>query len=88
MIHLITYDLNKPGQDYSSLFEAIKNVGAWWHYLDSTWLVDTALSTSQVSERLRARIDENDHLLVIRVTRDYSGWLPQEGWDWLNGRDY
>lgn len=28
---LITYDLNKPGQDYEGLFEEIKSFCAWWH---------------------------------------------------------
>ena len=38
---LIGYDLDKPGQNYESLFVAIKTLGEWWHYLDSTWLVAT-----------------------------------------------
>jgi hypothetical protein len=36
---LIGYDLDKPGQDYSNLVAEIKRLGAWWHNLDSTWLV-------------------------------------------------
>ncbi|MBI4095179.1 MAG: hypothetical protein HY435_03235 [Candidatus Liptonbacteria bacterium] len=86
MIQLITYDLNAPGKDYTSLYEAIKNLGAWWHYLDSTWLVDTQMTTSQVSNQLKPKMDQNDHFLVIRVTKDYQGWLPQEAWNWMNDR--
>lgn len=33
---LITYDLKKPGQSYSELYEAIKNVGYRQHPLEST----------------------------------------------------
>lgn len=33
---LISYDLNKPGQKYERLYEKIKALGTWWHYLDST----------------------------------------------------
>lgn len=82
-VYLISYDLNKPGQDYSSLYEAIKNLGAWWHYLDSTWLVDTSLTSSQISNHLNSIIDKNDCLLIIRVTNDYAGWLPEKAWAWL-----
>jgi hypothetical protein len=41
MIFSINYDLKKPDRDYAGLYEAIKSCGEWWHYLGSTWLVDT-----------------------------------------------
>lgn len=82
---LISYDLNKPGQDYDALYDAIKELGSfWWHYLDSTWVVATHLTPTVASERLRAVLDASDRLLVINVTNDaYDGWLQQEAWDWL-----
>ena len=87
MVLLVTYDLNKPGQDYPDLYDAIKNCSSsWWHFLDSTWLIDTNLSTSQVSDQLRKEIDKNDSLLVIRVHGDYTGWLPEKAWQWLRER--
>jgi hypothetical protein len=43
-IYSINYDLKKPGRDYEGLYTAIKGCGDWWHYLESTWLVDTALN--------------------------------------------
>ena len=86
MIVLITYDLNKPGKDYGSLYDAIKKIGAWWHYLDSTWLVETSMTTLQISEQLRKETDENDYLLIIRVYKDYQGWLKKEAWEWLNSK--
>ena len=86
MIYLISYDLNKPGQNYADLYEAIKSAGVWWHYLDSTWLLDTWLTAAQVSDKLRPCIDDNDNILVIGVTNEYAGWLPQKAWDWLRVR--
>jgi hypothetical protein len=85
---LITYDLKKPGQNYSALHEAIKECGDWWHYLESTWIVVTPLNVDQASRALRQHIDTNDRLFVVRL-RSYDsrdGWLPQEAWDWLNAR--
>lgn len=82
---LITYDLNKPGQDYEGLSEEIKSFGAWWHYLDSTWIVDTNLSVSSAADRIRAKVDSSDHFLVLNITGDASqGWLPQDAWDWIS----
>ncbi len=86
MIYSITYDLKKPGQDYNGLYEAIKGCGDWWHYLESTWLVDTTLDANGIWNRLSPHVDKNDHVLVIGVTKDYQGWLSNEAWDWLHNR--
>jgi hypothetical protein len=86
MIYSINYDLKRPGQNYDALYEAIKSCGTWWHYLGSTWLVDTPLSADGIWNRLSPHIDKNDRVLIIGVTRDYSGWLPKDAWDWIKGR--
>jgi hypothetical protein len=86
MICAINYDLKKPGQNYEELYKAIKSCGVWWHHLGSTWLVDTSLTADGVWKRLSPHVDTNDFFLVIGVTQDYSGWLPQSAWDWLNSR--
>ena len=86
MIYAINYDLKQPGQSYSGLYEAIKSCGDWWHYLGSTWLVDTSLDAQGIWNRLDPHFDENDRALVIGVTEDRQGWLPQEAWDWISSR--
>jgi hypothetical protein len=86
MIYAINYDLHTPGQKYDKLFEAIKSCGTWWHYLGSTWLVDTTMNASQIWAHIQPHCDKNDNVLVIGVTRDYSGWLPQAAWDWISQR--
>ena len=82
-VYLITYDLNNPHKDYSSLYEKIKSLGRWWHYLDSTWIVATRNSSSQINDILKAVLDSDDGILVIEVKNDYNGWLPEEAWDWM-----
>lgn len=86
MIYAINYDLKQPGQDYSGLYDAIKSCGAWWHFLGSTWLVDTNLDAAGIWKHLDPHFDRNDSALVIGVTKDYQGWLPKEAWDWINSR--
>lgn len=68
----ICYDLDSPGQDYSELHKAIKGLGAWWHHLDSTWLVTSSKAASDIRDDLKAFLDANDELLVIDITG--SGW--------------
>lgn len=81
---LITYDLNEPGQNYEKLYDKIKTFGAWWHHLDSAWIIDTNLTVADISEKLRAVMDDSDSVLVLNITGDsYAGWLSQDAWNWL-----
>ena len=85
MVYLISYDLNKADKNYTDLYDAIKkaSTGAWWHYLDSTWIIKSNLTVADVSNRLKATMDNNDSLLVIEVKNNYAGWLKKEAWDYL-----
>ena len=84
--YLITYDLkNKSIKEYQSLFIAIKSLGSWWHYLDSTWIVKTNLNSQQIWNLLGPHLLRNDYIIVVKIdTSDKWGWLPQKAWDWLN----
>ena len=87
-VYMITYDLNKPGQNYDKLYEAIKKCSSndtWMHYLDSTWFIKTNLSTKQVYEQLAPCLDKSDNILVMEVTNNYYGYLPNKAWDYLKG---
>ena len=79
----INYDLKAPGRDYGGLYEAIKQSGKWWHYLDSTWIVITNESPLQVWNRLAKHIDKNDFMLIIEVRDNVQGWLPKDAWAWI-----
>lgn len=86
MVYLVTYDLNKPGKDYTGLYQAIKDAsdGNWWHYLDSTWLIRTQSSSANaVFQKIQPHLDSNDRCLVIEVTRNYQGWLDKDAWDYI-----
>ena len=80
----INYDLKKPGQDYTGLYEAIKESGKWWHYLDSTWIVITIETPDQIWSRLKKHVDKNDYLLIIEVMDSIQGWLPKDAWEWIH----
>lgn len=86
MIYSINYDLKQPGRDYAGLYNAIKSCGPWWHYLGSTWLIDSHLDAKGIWRRIGEHFDRNDRALVIGVTKDYEGWLPKDAWEWINTR--
>ncbi|MGK3949509.1 hypothetical protein [Microbacterium sp. K2] len=83
---LIGYDLNKQ-KNYPDLIEAIKALSAaWWHHLDSTWLVVTNRSAEQARNVLVTHLDADDELLVIDVTGQPRAWhgFNEKGSDWLS----
>lgn len=84
MLYHISYDLRKPGRDYSDLYEAIKKLGSWCHALDSTWYVETISSASTIVDRLTSVMDNSDGLVVTTanapgawsgLSSDISVWL-------------
>ncbi len=81
---LVGYDLHRPGQNYQSLIEALKRT-AWWHHLDSTWLVRTTETPVELRDRLLPHIDSNDTLLVIDVTSRAAAWvgINSSGSEWI-----
>ena len=82
---LIGYDLNKPEQDYPELINAIEtSFGKWWHYLDSTWLIKSDLSATDIRDKLKPHIDSDDELLVVRLSGE-GAWagFSSEASDWL-----
>lgn len=82
---LVGYDLHRPGQDYEDLIEYLKTMPNWWHYLDSTWIIQANFSAGELRDKLRTFTDDNDSLLVIVLPKgvDWASFLPEAGNDWL-----
>ena len=83
--YLIGYDLNRPGQNYSELFEAIKDISDnWWHHLDSTWIIKHAGPAKAIRDALTPHIDKGDELLVVGLTGE-GAWrgFNDRGSQWL-----
>ncbi|NBI06690.1 hypothetical protein [Senegalia massiliensis] len=87
-VYLISYDLNKPDNNYESLYETIKSYEAWWHHLDSTWIIETSSSCQSVSNNIKSHIHSDDNLLIIEVKNNFNGMLPNHAWEYLRKRNY
>lgn len=87
MVYLITYDLNKEGQDYEALYKAIKGCCySWYRFMKSAWFVDTSKSEEQIRDCLLPVMDQNDLLFITKVSKQYKGWLTDDVWNWLKAR--
>lgn len=85
MVYLIAYDFNRPGQEYSKLYEAIKSLGDCCHCMDSVWLVDAWMTTESIGKNLRHAgcLDNNDKLLVAEVCKGMDLHLPPDSQRWI-----
>lgn len=66
-IYLISYDLDKPGQDYHALIKELERLGAE-RVLYSEWLFKSTSSAVQIRDYLQKFVDGNDMLLVVELT--------------------
>lgn len=61
---MIVYDLEKRGESYEPLLNALRNLGAL-HVLYSKWVLRTNYNSVQLRDHLQQFIDSNDLLLVV-----------------------
>ena len=79
---IITYDLCSPGRNYDDLYEKIKSYGPWAHICESTWIISTTDSCSDIRDNLKSVIDSNDRLFVAALTGGaaWSNVLCKSNW--------
>lgn len=82
-IYMISYDLNKAGQDYSSLIKAIESYPGYLNLLKSQWLIGSDKSVNEIYQHLSKYIDKNDHIFINRLIQPYQGYLSKRSCDWL-----
>jgi hypothetical protein len=84
---LIAYDIHPPkGEAYEYLVKAIQSLGAWWHHLETIWIVRSAHTPGEIRDRLKSHVGIEDQLLVIDISGDTAGWIGvnDTGSKWLN----
>jgi len=64
---LVSYDLDKPGQDYPRIIERLKELGAV-KILYSEWVLRGNFSAADLRDDLKQYVDANDMLLVVVLT--------------------
>lgn len=83
---LIAYDIH-PREDtaYLALVEAIQSLGAWWHHLETVWIVRSDKNPREIRDQLAAHIGSDDQLLVADITGVATEWvgINEAGSNWL-----
>ncbi|MBZ5573290.1 MAG: SinR family protein [Acidobacteriia bacterium] len=71
-LYLISYDLDKPGQDYPDLIARLKEFGAQ-RVLYSEWFLIHSATPVQLRDDLMRFMDANDRILVVEL-KNYAAW--------------
>ena len=88
MILLVTYNLTEPSGSYGDLFDVLKSQKSWWHYLPSTWLVDSDSNAETLYNQLKPHLRTGDHILITKLDdNERQGWLPKKAWGWIHRHD-
>jgi hypothetical protein len=82
-ILLVTYDLNKAGQDYDGFYKIIKSFN-YTKLSESSYAIQTDETPAKLYEKLFPHIDKNDHFYVITLKKPYSGFGPTDVNNWLD----
>ena len=74
-VYMIGYDLHPSEEEkYDDLYTALEAIGSgYWDCLDSTWLVITEKTPTQIRDKLKQYLKEDDRLLVMRYG-DGAAW--------------
>jgi CRISPR/Cas system-associated endoribonuclease Cas2 len=85
---LVSYDLNSPGQDYESVIKEIKSLGSWAKIQKSYWYVNSTLTASEALNRVWAKMDSNDSLIVVDASNNNAAWqgLSEEASDHIKDK--
>lgn len=79
---LVTYDLDKPGQNYDDFLKVVKSY-AWARLSESSYAIETDESPSDIYKKLSGFIDKNDQAYIITLKSPHAGWGPTKINEWL-----
>ncbi len=82
---LVTYDLKKPGQDYTDFLKLIRQY-PYARLSESSYAVETNETPVQVYNKLIPHMDKNDQIYVVTLRSPYWGLGPQDVNNWMSQR--
>lgn len=73
----------KVDGDDKSVKDNIKQLGAWFNYLQGSFLLMTTISVQEIYNRINTN-KSGDRFLIMEVDlKAYYGILPTEAWEWI-----
>ena len=79
---LVTYDSNKPGQNYANLLDEIKSY-SHVRLSETSYAIITDETPDVVCEELKKYIGTSDNIYIINLKRPYKAYGSELISDWL-----
>ncbi len=73
MKYIVSYDLDRPGQDYTNLINLLNHLGAL-HLQESVWIVESNLTATALGNNLLSVMDRNDEIFVAGISGSTAAW--------------
>ena len=64
--YIVTYDLRAPGRDYENVHNKLKSYTKWAKVTESTWAIVTEDKAVVIRDALKAIVDPNDRIFVVK----------------------
>ena len=61
-------------------------MGDWWHYIPSTYIVETATSPKFMADRIIEAFSGLSFIITKIDINDYNGYLDKRAWGWLENK--
>ena len=72
--YIISYDLYRPGNNYSDFTAEIKRLSQdWEHPIANLWIVETPLSAAEIRALLGTHMVTGDKLYIREAGQDFAG---------------
>ena len=87
--YIVSFD-RRPTAPYTRFhndFVAHSGILRWCHYIQSSYILGTEMSASDVSSHFRTTARRYElptrHILLRVDLRDRAGWMQRGAWDWI-----
>lgn len=90
-VFFISYNLNGSSEKYEIVDKTIRSCSyneTWVHYIDNTWIIKSRLSVDEIGKRINSACEDEDAFIVVEATHKFSGWLPEEAFNYLYSKVY
>ena len=89
MLYLVSYDLKGGSpEEYQELYQALNNLYDSKRALESSWLIDTTKECVTIREELRAKMKNQDLIIVVPYGDVRASWLPSSVVDWIREKTH
>ncbi|KMT21978.1 hypothetical protein [Clostridium cylindrosporum] len=78
------HDHHHHGRDDYEITSHIKTLGTWAHFMPTSFLVRTELSSNEILAKLKDCVESNDLIFVTKVDKDDVASLTPGVVEWIN----